>query len=257
MTKKECQYIFTIRGICTEDVDIKYGIVTRDDLNKEIMEESKKNTTRLTDLNKDNRPPCTLSFLGDSKQLHKCNVSMIDHTTNTNVNMLQYNCFWCRNPFATIPIGCPVTYVPRKLSRKYVSVMNQNRYEINEDTLLTELECAVAENVTLLSDKPFYQTDGIFCSFNCCAAFIHDNKSKQLYFSSYMLLVKMYNDMFKKPITKIVVAPDWRLLKQYGGHLSISEFRNSFDNSEYKNHGVMRDVNMSSLGILFEKKLKF
>lgn len=256
MTKKDCQYVFTIRGICTEDVDIKYGIINRDDSNKMEVDDTTKGVTRLTDLNKDNRTPCTLTFLGDSKQLHKCNVSMIDHTTNTNVNMLNYSCFWCRHPFSTVPIGCPISYIPRKLSRKYVSVMNQNNYEINEDTLLEKLEGGV-ENVTLTSDEPYYQTDGIFCSFNCCTAFINDNKTKQLYFNSYMLLVKMYNDMFKKPITKIMSAPDWRLLKQYGGHLSISEFRSSFDNSEYKSHGTMRDVKMVSVGTLYEKKLKF
>ena len=255
MTKKEISYIFTIKGICTEDVDIKYGIVNKCDIVKEELEDTNKNITKLIDLNKEVRAPSTLTFLGDSKQLHKCNISMIDFTSCTNVNMLNYNCFWCRNPFSTVPIGCPISFVPKKLSRKYVSVMNQNKYEITEDTLLDTIEST--ENLTLMPDHPYYETDGIFCSFNCCAAFINENKTKQLYFNSYMLLVKMYNDMFKKPITKIMNAPEWRLLKQYGGHLSISEFRSSFDNSEYKSHGTMRDVKMNSVVHLYEKKLKF
>ena len=73
-----------------------------------------------------------------------------------------------------------------------------------------------------------------------------------------MLLVNMYNDMFLKQIKTIPPAPDWRTLTQYGGHLSINEFRESLDNVEYKNQGIMNDIpKQVSLATLFEKKLKF
>ena len=78
--------------------------------------------------------------------------------------------------------------------------------------------------------------------------------------SSHMLLVNMYNDMFVKQIKTIPPAPHWRTLTHYGGHLNISEFRESLDNVEYKNQGCMSNVDIPkqvSIATLFEKKLKF
>jgi hypothetical protein len=248
-TKKEVNYFFTIKGICTEDIDNRYN------MNRFKENEEVKNTTSLIELNKDKHVPSTLTFLGESKQFYKCNVSMIDHTTCSNLTSNNYHCFWCRNPFDTLPIGCPIEYIPRKISRKYVSVLNNNVYQIDEDTSLTSFE--PTENTYMSSDKDYYQTDGIFCSFNCCVSYIRENKGKHLYYNSYTLLIKMYNDMFKIPVTNIPAAPDWRLLKQYGGNLTISDFRSSFYNSEYKNHGIVRELNMIPIGTLFEKRIKF
>ena len=46
----------------------------------------------------------------------------------------------------------------------------------------------------------YYETDGIFCSFNCCQSYINDNKHIRLYDNSHMLLLKMYNDLMELKI---------------------------------------------------------
>ena len=253
--KKEKSYIFTIVGVCVTNVDVRYGFISNDNNN-----ESSKNITKLTDLNANKCAPISISFFGESKESHKCNISMIDFDSKSNTNSLRYHCFWCKNSFDTIGIGCPISFVPKKVSRKYTSVINQNNYVIEEDTIKDSLVDDDTAGVLNLVGEAFYQTDGVFCSFNCCSAYITDNKKNPLYKSSRMLLVNMYNDMFRKQIKTIPPAPDWRTLTQYGGHLNIQDFRESLDNVEYKNQGTMNDINIPkqvSLATLFEKKLKF
>ena len=55
--------------------------------------------------------------------------------------------------------------------------------------------------------------------------------------TSEMLLLKMYNDIHQDQTP--YEAPHWRKLKEYGGELSIDEFRDSFNKIEYKNHGFI------------------
>ena len=72
-----------------------------------------------------------------------------------------------------------------------------------------------------------------------------------------MLLIDMYNNIYNQQHTQIPLAPHWRTIDQYGGHMTITEFRDSFDNSEYKSHGIIRGIKQDSIVSLFEKKLKF
>lgn len=254
-TKKEKSHIFTITGVCATFVDVLYGFIPNTN-----SCESAKNTTKLIDLNANKGVPISISFFGESKESHKCNVSMIDFNSKSNTHSLRYHCFWCKNPFDTLGIGCPISFVPKKVSRKYTSVINQNKYVIEEDTIKDSLLDDDEAGALNLVGEAFYQTDGVFCSFNCCSAYITANKKNPLYTSSRMLLVNMYNDMFLKQVKTIPPAPDWRILTQYGGHLSINDFRESLENVEYKNQGSMNDINIPkqvSIATLFEKKLKF
>ena len=253
-TKKEKSYTFTLVGVCVKNVDVRYGFLPNDSTNDSV-----KNITKLTDLNTNKCAPISISFFGESKETHKCNVSMIDFHSKSNANSLRYHCFWCKNPFDTLGIGCPISFVPKKFSRKYTSVINQNKYVIEEHTTKNSPVDDDIGSLNLVGEA-YYQTDGVFCSFNCCSAYITDNKKNPLYTNSRMLLVNMYNDMFMKQIKAIPPAPHWKTLTHYGGHLSITEFRESLDNVEYKNQGCMSDIDIPkqvSLATLFEKKLKF
>jgi hypothetical protein len=162
--------------------------------------------------------------------------------------MLKYHCFWCKNPFNNMPLGCPISHKPSKISKKYVSVITQNEYEICEPVMSLPI-----------NDNSYYLTDGVFCSFNCCIAYMNDNKKDPLYNNSSMLLSKMYNEMFGHPSVDIPPAPHWRTISQYGGYMNITEFRESFDKVEYQNHGVLMDISnkMTSISLLYEPKLKF
>lgn len=230
---KKKKYIMTLRGVKRQ-------------LNTDKV-------TKISDLGcKHNN--ATMTFLGEKKQIQVCDISVIDFKYKDKRDV-DYHCFWCKHSFETLPIGCPISYSPSKLASTYKSVINQISYTIHEDSY----ESTAREPCLTKHGKPFYRTDGVFCSFNCCKAYIHDNKTDTLYKNSDMLLVQMYNDIFKTNISNIIPAPHWRVLLSYGGVIDIEEFRNSFDVAEYQPNGIALDAyeNLHSIGHLFEKRLKF
>ena len=88
---------------------------------------------------------------------------------------------------------------------------------------------------------------------------VKDNRKNPLYASSVTLLHSMYSKIFGTVSPEIAPAPHWRLLYNYGGSLSIEEFRKSFETVEYHNLDdyvyLMPDSRM--IGKLYEKRVKF
>jgi hypothetical protein len=67
----------------------------------------------------------------------------------------------------------------------------------------------------------------------------------------------MYNLFFPgNNVKKINEAPHWRVLKQYGGDLTIESFRDQFNVCEYKYHSYISDISRP-LRHLYEKKIHF
>jgi hypothetical protein len=227
------KYIIHIKNIDVNAVDEKFNLCSDDTTSSK---------TKLSELRGTSNKK-TMVFFGPSKQLHKCNVSIIDHISGEDITGSNYCCFWCRHSFGNLSIGCPISHTPRKTRKDYVSVINGNSYTIEEDSNLY--------------GNSVYTTDGSFCSFNCCLSYIEDNKTNPLYSKSKMLTIRMYNEMFNTNTSTITHAPHWRTIDVYGGHMTIAGFRDSFDKIEYQNHGITKNISMSSIGTLFEKKLKF
>ena len=216
-----------------------------------------KNTTKLTELNSN----CNelISFLDESKREHNCNVSMIDFISKMNVNLLRYHCFWCKFPFETKPIGCPINYVPSQAVKKYFSHISREVYTIKEkitEKLRKKLEKSKNDQIKVINNE-YYETDGVFCSFNCCQAYINANKHDRTYDKSSILLVKMYNQIMGTENISIPPAPHWRTLEQFGGHLNIVKFRNGFGKVDYEKHGNTQSMKFMPTGVLFEEKIKF
>ena len=71
-----------------------------------------------------------------------------------------------------------------------------------------------------------YAVYGCFCSFNCTLAYIYDeNKdvwAKINYLKELCILIK------NEELNIEIAAPSWKLITEYGGILSIENFRNSF-----------------------------
>ena len=114
---------------------------------------------------------------------------------------LNINCWWCKHiiPSDVHPIGCPVKYYKKDISKN-----------IEED---------------------FFETDGIFCSFNCTLSYINEVSVHNIrYRESGGLLYILYKKIFNcfPPNMDIKAALDWKLLKIFGGIMNIEEFRNSF-----------------------------
>lgn len=254
-TKKN-KYIFTLKGIDIKYINDTYGIITNNE--KIDNEKNFSNTTRLTELDTKKGTPKLISFLDESKCLHTCHISMIDFKSRMNINLLRYNCFWCRNPFDTHPIGCPIKYVASQAQKTYHSHISCDTYTIKED--ITSKRRKEMDNTDQLFLKigEYYETDGVFCSFNCCKAWINDNKHNRLYDFSNVLLMKMYNSIMGTKILIISPAPHWRTLEQYGGHLNILKFRESFNKVDYEFHGNTKNIpNFLPIGTLFEENIKF
>ncbi len=198
-----------------------------------------------------------VSFLDDSKRTVNCHVSMIDYNRHKNyLSSRRYHCFWCRHDIQTIPIGCPIDYIPDQVVKTYYSELSKDVYIIKENIPKSNLKHIenINDPTLFVNKKGYYITDGTFCSFNCCAAYIVDQKRENLYSNSKTLLLKMYMDLTGNDIDKIEPASHWKTLTAYGGFLGIDEFRNSFGRVEYRNHGTI--INKMPIGVLFEEKLK-
>jgi hypothetical protein len=73
--------------------------------------------------------------------------------------------------------------------------------------------------------KDFFETDGIFCSFNCIVSFIEENSYNPLYQNSNHLLYLMYKHIFGYfPNKPFIRSPSWKLRKEYGGILSDEDY---------------------------------
>ena len=275
--RKSNKYVFILTGVIIDKLDDKYGIKIISNLN--YNENIPNNTTKLTDINLD-KPIEIISFLDESKKIYQCNISMIDFKTGEELENLKYNCFWCHHSFSSYPIGCPIKYISNKATKKYHSEVTKDTYTIKENitsektkriegsknipfvfSLMTEKK---SDNKYEIKKDEVYITDGIFCSFNCSKAFIKDNKHIRLYEYSEILLSKLFNYIMRLENTNIdtkkiiiIPAPHWRLLQQYGGHLSINKFRENFNKVNFNFHGILNKDIFKPIGPLYEEKINF
>lgn len=260
-SKPKKQYIFTLVNINPEIVDQRYGIT----LPSNIAESDPVpvNTTMIDDLRSSKKTPEVISFLDESKRLINCSVSMINFSTGVPLGSdVNYHCFWCRYPIPTgiSPIGCPLSYVPHQAVKCYYSEINKDKYKIREnitEELARRVEKTNDKRMSLIK-RGYYSTEGAFCSFNCCMAFIESNRTCSRYKDSQQLLLKMYNSMNDDKVDRIDPAHHWQKLRVYGGQLTIDQFRNTFGKIEYVNHGYMKEhPKCMPVAMLFEEKLKF
>uniref|UniRef100_A0A6C0CZ02 Uncharacterized protein n=1 Tax=viral metagenome TaxID=1070528 RepID=A0A6C0CZ02_9ZZZZ len=250
--KRIHKFIFTLNNIDINAVLSKYNIPLACDSANLIPT----NVTKLSDLNTDKNTTEVISFLDESKKMHLCHVCMIDFTTQEDVNTLKYNCYWCRHKFETKPIGCPIRYVSSQAIKNYISNINKDMYTIKEN--ITSLRRDKLDTNMKLKEGEYYETDGVFCSFNCCQAFIDDNKRDHMYDNSSMLLAKMYNNLMSTRAVLINPAPHWRLLTEYGGIIDIKKFRENFNKVEYEYHGITKSsCKFKPIGVMYEEKIKF
>ena len=249
MATKTKKFIFTLTSINIAKINDKYNMtITFDD------EVQKLKTTKLTDLDKNtvNKNTEIFSFLDESKKTHKCLISMIDFKMRVNVKELNYSCFWDRNPIDGEPIGCPINYIPKQIQKTFFSQISKDTYFIREN-VVSNSNIEDDSIVTLHDD--YYETDGAFCSFECCLAFILDNKHNRMYDMSQMLLTKIFNKLNNTKAMTISPASSWRVLKEYGGHMSVEKLRSNFGKIDYDYSGYTQKC--LPISHLYEEKVKF
>jgi hypothetical protein len=269
-------YFFSLLNIDIDKIEKLYGIVLLVSNLNMTENQQPNNTTNLSDLYINKNTPEIISFLDESKNEHKCTVSMIDLNSLKPLINNNYNCFWCNHsiPPELIPIGCPIKYIPNQTVKTYISEISKDKYIIKGNITTTQKKklLNIQDKRLSIIEHDYYLTDGIFCSWNCTMAFIDQNKINPLYILSEMLLLNMYYQMYQIKNITIEKAPSFRLLQKYGGHLSINEFRNSFNKIEYIHHGIITSSLEStttssdgkgtipiqkSISNLFEQSIKF
>ena len=264
---------FTLKGINPKQLEERYGLVIESNLGKISPP---KFTTPIDGLSLNNNGDRLFSYFDESKKTHRCFCTMVNHSNEPLPCKTSTHCFWCRNQFSSMPIGVPLRYVHSQSVKSYYSEITKDTYKIRENISTQkreELEIQISKNVEIsksdsedVDDTPtieidkneYYITDGTFCSFNCAYAYILANEENSEYTLSKSLLAKMYENIFKAEFT-IFPAPHWRLLQQYGGHLTIDEFREQFNKIEYidlENRFTTKPIQYNS-GKVFEQKIKF
>jgi len=177
-----------------------------------------KNITYIQDILE--KEPENIYLIYDEKRRgEKCILTMLDYVLESKLpEKSNIKCFWCRNNFNSSPLGCPIKFVNSIIEKCYTSNITKEKYYIKEN---------------VINKNNYFLTDGIFCSFNCISSFINDNNNKPLYKESRFLLSSMILLIFNK---KIDIKPSfhWRLLKEYGGNLSIEEYRKFHNEYDYK-----------------------
>jgi hypothetical protein len=76
----------------------------------------------------------------------------------------------------------------------------------------------------------------------------------------------MYNEIISSNNKKNLVikekkdinpAPHWKLLVEYGGNLTINQFRDTFNKNQYDLHDIVSFNKFKPLATLFEEKINF
>lgn len=134
-----------------------------------------------------------------------------NNTVVFSVNASKSNyCFWDKHEFSGKVIQCPISFKPKQVIRK------KKEYQLNYGISKTE---NIPENIyKIIDDKIEY--DDCFCSKECCLAWIIDNINVPRYIHSKQIFM---NEIANEE--EIQKAPHWRLLKKFGGFLSIENFR--------------------------------
>jgi len=157
-------------------------------------------------------------FIDPHKNTRKYLVSMVDvHDYGSLPIYTSKPCWWCRHRFNSCPIGLPLEYYSHEAA---------SHKKIARDAALTKANLPLDMN-------DFFITDGLFCSFPCCKSFKNDCRDDIKYRDSLTLLLLLYTKLTNRTLSTIPEAPHWKLLKAYGGHLTIEEFRQTFGKLEY------------------------
>lgn len=163
-------------------------------------------------------------------------------------------CHWDHHTFEGIGIFCPLNYKPKQVAKNGITESktkgeSNTVYTIKENIPKNkDVSSLLTTNEIMEVSDAYYEVDGIFCSPECCLAFINNEKTKvggSKYVDSERLLY------FMMGLTKTITpANSFRLLKAYGGNLSIEQFRKSNKGVKYEYYGTTVLISH-----LFEKKI--
>ena len=256
------KYTFTLKNLDTNGlntINIKYGLIVETSV-PNVKVETILKTTKISDIISSIDQENSVCFLDENKKSNKCIVTMVDFMNKKKIpETSTIHCFWCKHSFTTCPIGCPIKFVNSSIEKSYVSQITKDKYYMKENITKEKLSSLsdLVKDESNIEIHPivndYYLTDGNFCSFNCVLSFIKDNNHDMFYRESYSLLHCLYEQFIGQKMKKIIPSPHWRLLQNFGGNLTIDEFRDSFNTVLYEFMFNLRD--MKSISKVYKEKI--
>lgn len=138
-------------------------------------------------------------------------------------NVSPYPCFHCTEMFNTTPLGIPLEFISSYYETTSSSEKDGTTIFYRKDICSKkDMEQAKKNGLNIIK-RDYFRVDGNFCSFPCMISYIKYHPSSR-YTNVVHMIKHMHLLMYKLPL-KFCSAPDIRLLKKYGGHLTIEEFR--------------------------------
>ena len=129
---RKSKHTFILSKIDVEVVDLKYGFSLLSNIGVDVAAAA--DTTLITDLPAVQNSDIAHSFVDESKKNHRCIVTMQDLIANERLPASTTTCcWWCRHNFTTTPIGCPVSFVPGKVTKTYHSEITKDKYSITDN----------------------------------------------------------------------------------------------------------------------------
>jgi hypothetical protein len=226
---------------------IRFSLSLKDLYSKYEIQFTDKNVTNLEI--EPNNAVEALTYFDESRKMHRCMLSKIDFSV-----IGVYSCYWDKHKFDTMPIGCPIKYVPDMISRTYFSEISKDKFSVKESIVKGQF---ISDDIIVKTNSnDYYETDGVFCCFGCLLAFVRDPETKRhpMYKDSEMLTFRMHEQFFGN--TKIAMASHWRVLKAFGGWVDIDDFRGNIQKLEYEYKGKYNPY-FKSTSFAFEEKIKF
>lgn len=118
-------------------------------------------------------------------------------------------CFWDKHYFEGEKIHCPIFYKPKQVVR------NKREYYFNQNICKNNIQ---SPETRIIKEEIYF--DDVFCSYECCLAWIDDNSHNPKYKNSKQILF----NIFDVPLNR--KANHWKTLENFGGFLTIEQFRN-------------------------------
>jgi hypothetical protein len=161
-------------------------------------------------------------------------------------------CYWDHHTFKGTIIYCPISYRPRQVAKKGQNELKIKNNDVHINNFIIKENISKNKDISNLNvvevTDAYYEVDGVFCSPECCLAYINEEKSKvggSKYTDSERLLHFMLG-----LTTRISPANNFRLLLEYGGNLTIEQFRKKNKSIKYVYYGTTVPISH-----LFEKKI--
>ena len=228
--RKTTKTEFTLTGVDVEKIILSnYQICLNDSKDFKKSQEHDETDTILDIGDKDigiteilhEKSKRSVFFLDPNKHRVKYWVNMLDITQNGALpRYTSKPCWNCRSTFKSRPLGCPIEYHSNKTEG-----LDKERFE-------EKLKAANLPTDT----NDFFETEGIFCMFPCMKRYALDQlamtKSAK-YKKALTLITTLHLKIFGNLVT-IPTADTWKVLKDWGGHLSPEQYRASVGRLHYE-----------------------